>query len=97
LLRVRRLYKRFFSVAWTFSITRFSTFFRKTDFFNSHRISQRLSNIQLYAEVIENRFRVADDSDLTVDECAVLQQSSPATEQFRAFRVVDLPINLDGK
>ena len=38
--RVRKLYKRFFRVSWTFSITRFSTFFRKTDFFNSHRIYQ---------------------------------------------------------
>ena len=36
LLRVRNLYKRFFSASWTFSIIRFSTFFRKTDFFNSH-------------------------------------------------------------
>ena len=35
--RVRKLDKRFFSVSWTFSITRFLTFFRKTDFFNSHR------------------------------------------------------------
>jgi hypothetical protein len=34
---------------------------------------------------------------LTGDECPVPQQSSPTTEQFRAFRVVDLPINLDGK
>jgi hypothetical protein len=32
--RVRKLYKRFSPVSWTFSITRFSTFFRKTDFFN---------------------------------------------------------------
>ena len=32
--RVRKLYKRFFRVSWTFSITRFLTFFRKTDFFN---------------------------------------------------------------
>ena len=42
LLRVRKLYKRFSPVFETFSITRFSTFFRKTDFFNSHRISQHL-------------------------------------------------------
>ena len=41
--RVRKLYKRFFSACWTFSITRFSAFFRKPDFFNSHRISQHLS------------------------------------------------------
>ena len=41
--RVRKLYKRFFSASWTFSITRFLTFFRKTDFFNSHRIYQHLS------------------------------------------------------
>ena len=34
LLRVSKLYKRFPPVARTFSITRFSTFFRKTDFFN---------------------------------------------------------------
>ncbi|MGA8307289.1 MAG: hypothetical protein WB723_16565, partial [Candidatus Acidiferrales bacterium] len=39
----RKLYKRFFSVTWTFSITRFSTFFRKTDFFNSHSSSHQLS------------------------------------------------------
>jgi hypothetical protein len=39
--RVRKLYKRFFLVSWTFSITRFSTFFRKTDFFNSHRRSRK--------------------------------------------------------
>jgi hypothetical protein len=43
--RVRKLYKRFFPVSWTFSITRFSTFFRKTDFFNSHRIYQQLFRI----------------------------------------------------
>jgi hypothetical protein len=38
--RVRTLYKRFSPVSWTFSITRFSTFFRKPYFFNSHRISR---------------------------------------------------------
>ena len=38
LLRVRKLYKRFSPVFETFSITRFSTFFRKTDFFNSHNL-----------------------------------------------------------
>ena len=43
LLRVRKLYKRLFPVSWTFSITRFSTFIRKTEFFNSHKISQHLS------------------------------------------------------
>jgi hypothetical protein len=37
LLRVRKLYKRFSPVSWTFSITRFSTIIRKTDFFNNHR------------------------------------------------------------
>ena len=42
LLRIRKLYKRFFPVSWTFSITRFSTFFKKTDFFNSHKISRHL-------------------------------------------------------
>jgi hypothetical protein len=41
--RVRKLYKRFFPVSWTFSITRFSTFFRKTDFFNSHKDYHHLS------------------------------------------------------
>ena len=35
---VRTGYKRFFSVSLTFSITRFSTFSIKTEFFNSHRI-----------------------------------------------------------
>jgi hypothetical protein len=34
---------------------------------------------------------------LPVHEWAVPQQFSPTTEQFRAFRVVDLPINRDGK
>ena len=47
LLRVRKLYKRFLSVAWTFSITRFSTFFRKTDFVNSHPSSHNLSQIEI--------------------------------------------------
>jgi hypothetical protein len=37
LLRVRKLYKRFSPVSWTLLITRFLTFFGKTDFFNSHR------------------------------------------------------------
>jgi hypothetical protein len=36
LLRVRKLYKRFSPVSWTLLITRFLTFFGKTDFFNSH-------------------------------------------------------------
>jgi len=35
--RIRKLYN-----SWTFSIIRFSTFFRKTNFFNSHRIYQHL-------------------------------------------------------
>jgi len=43
LLRVRKLYKRFFPVSWTFSITRFSTIIRKTDFFNSQPCSRQLS------------------------------------------------------
>ena len=34
---------------------------------------------------------------LTVDECPVPRQSSPTTVQFRAFLVVNLSINLDGK
>src|SRR5580700_12071168 len=41
--RVRKLYKRFFPVSWTFSITRFLTFLRKTEFFNSHSSSHHLS------------------------------------------------------
>ena len=45
--RVRKLYKRFFSVSWTFSITRFLTFFRKTDFFNSHTSSHHLSQREI--------------------------------------------------
>src|SRR5580700_7602127 len=32
-----------FPVSWTFSITRFSTFFTKTDLFNSHPCSRQLS------------------------------------------------------
>ena len=43
LLRVRKLYERFVRVSWTFSITRLLTFFRKTDFFNSHRDYHYLS------------------------------------------------------
>jgi hypothetical protein len=34
---------------------------------------------------------------LTVDECPVPQQFSPTTVQVRAFLVVNLSINLDGK
>ena len=45
--RVRKLYKRFFSASWTFSITRFLTFFRKTDFFNSHRDYHYLSRFEI--------------------------------------------------
>jgi hypothetical protein len=32
LLRVRKLYKRFFRVSWTFSITPISAFLRKCEF-----------------------------------------------------------------
>jgi hypothetical protein len=45
--RVRKLYKRFFPVSWTFSITRFSTFFRKTEFFNSHACYRQLTRVAL--------------------------------------------------
>lgn len=40
---------------------------------------------------------LATTRNLTVHECAVPQQFSPTTGQFRAFRVFDLSINLDGK
>src|SRR5580700_2713567 len=43
LLRVRKLYKRFFRVSWTFSITPISAFLRKCEFFNSHRDYHQLS------------------------------------------------------
>jgi hypothetical protein len=48
--RIRKLYKRFFPVSWTFSITRFSTFFRKTDFFNSHSSYHHLSQIEIASD-----------------------------------------------
>jgi len=34
---------------------------------------------------------------LAADECAFLQQASPVTGQFRASRIIDSPINIDGK
>jgi hypothetical protein len=51
--RVRKPYKRFFSVFWTFSIARFSTFFRKTEFFNSHSSSHHVSQIATFALWVE--------------------------------------------
>ena len=47
LLGVRNLYKRFFPVSRTFSITRFSIFFGKPDFFNSHRDYHYLSRFEI--------------------------------------------------
>jgi hypothetical protein len=60
--RVRKLYKRFFPVSWTFSITRFSTFFRKTEFFNSHPCYQQLSGKARFAQILSGYFRVARHS-----------------------------------
>ena len=57
LLRVRKLYKRFFTIAWTFSITRLSTFFRKTDFFNSHRDYHQLSQSENGSRRISTNIR----------------------------------------
>ena len=41
--RVRKLCKRFFSVSWTFSITRFPNFSEKPTFYNSHSSSHQPS------------------------------------------------------
>jgi hypothetical protein len=40
--RVGKLYERFFHIAKAFSVTQISAFFRKNEFFNTHRVSHHL-------------------------------------------------------
>ena len=56
---------------------------------------------EIASNFLEPRFWIVSGlpttRNLTGDECPAPQQSSSTTEQFRAFLVVELLINLDGK